>query len=607
RPAGSAAGTTTSDTSRRLACELVVSRSSRSLHLIFRHVRAFGPGLQGGVVGKPAPFTIDTKGAGAGGLGLTVEGPCEAKIECQDNGDGTCSVAYLPTEAGEYAINILFAERHVPGSPFKAAVRPAFDPSKVTASGPGLERAKAGETATFTVDCTRAGDAELTIEIVSETGAKAEVRIQKTAEGTFSVTYVPPFHGAHTITIKYGGHAIPHFPKVLQVDPSVDTSGVHVYGPGVEPRGERNARRFECRGTLTRGLSPAWDIGCQRLGRGLKEEWREGFHGEPQITLRSALFPGVLREVTTHFIVDARALNKVGGNHVKARIVSPSGTATDGYTTDKGDGTYRVEYTPFEDGTHLIEVLYDDVPVPKSPFRVSVAEGCDPTRVRAYGPGLEGGITNKPNCFTVETRGAGTGGLGLTIEGASEAKISCKDNKDGSCSVEYVPFTPGDYDVNINYGGHPIPGSPFKVPVKDPVDASKVKCSGPGLGSGVRAHIPQTFTADCTRAGQAALDVKLFGPTGNRWDACYDDLGDNRDGTYTVSYVPDSIGPYTITIKYGGDEIPYSPYRIQSNPTGDASKCRLTGNGGTDNRRYSAAGVFVEALTVKESQPSSAL
>lgn len=49
-------------------------------------------------------------------------------------------------------------------------------------------------------------------------------------------------------------------------------------------------------------------------------------------------------------------------------------------------------------------MLYDDVPVPKSPFRVSVVEGCDPSRVRAFGPGLEGGITNKANCFTVETR-----------------------------------------------------------------------------------------------------------------------------------------------------------------------------------------------------------
>lgn len=116
-------------------------------------------------------------------------------------------------------------------------------------------------------------------------------------------------------------------------------------------------------------------------------------------------------------------------------------------------------------------------------------------------------------------RGAGTGGLGLTIEGASEAKISCKDNKDGSCSVEYIPFTPGDYDVNITYGGHPIPGSPFRVPVKDPVDPSKVKCSGPGLGKGVRAHIPQTFTVDCTQAGQAPLDVKLYGPTGEKTES----------------------------------------------------------------------------------------
>lgn len=214
-----------------------VSHCSRTAVTVALQVRAFGPGLKGGLVGKPAPFTIDTKGAGAGGLGLTVEGPCEAKIECQDNGDGTCSVYYLPTEPGEYGINILFAEQHIPGSPFKAAVRSPLDPSKVVASGPGLERAKTGEPATFTVDCTHAGDGELTIEIVSETGAKAEVRIQQTAEGMFSVTYVPPFHGAHTITIKYGGHNIPHFPKKLQVEPSVDTSGVHVYGPGVEPRG----------------------------------------------------------------------------------------------------------------------------------------------------------------------------------------------------------------------------------------------------------------------------------------------------------------------------------------------------------------------------------
>ncbi|XP_067438052.1 filamin-C isoform X9 [Thunnus thynnus] len=484
-------------------------------------VRAFGPGLQGGVVGKPAPFAIDTKGAGTGGLGLTVEGPCEAKIECQDNGDGSCSVSYLPTEPGEYAINILFADQHIPGSPFKAAVQSAFDPGKVTASGPGLERGKVNEAGSFTVDCTKAGEAELTIEILSESGSKAEVHIQNNSDGTYSITYIPSLHGMYTITINYGGHAVPKFPVQLQVEPAVDTSGVKVYGPGVEPR-------------------------------------------------------GLLREVTTHFIVDARAHYKSGGSQIKACVANPSGANTDVYITDKGDGTYRVEYTPYEDGLHLIEVLYDEVAVPKSPFKVSVTEGCDPSRVRAYGPGLEEGLVNKPNRFTVETRGAGTGGLGLAIEGPSEAKMSCKDNKDGSCSVEYIPFTSGEYDVNITFGGLPIPGSPFRVPVRELVDPSKVKCSGPGLGSGVRAHVPQTFTVDSSKAGVAPLEVQLYGPTGVAEPVS---ITDNGDGTHTVNYTPANDGPYTVCVKYADQEVPRSPFKIKTLPAHDASKVRASGPG----------------------------
>uniref|UniRef100_A0A674E1W2 Filamin C n=1 Tax=Salmo trutta TaxID=8032 RepID=A0A674E1W2_SALTR len=484
-------------------------------------VRAYGPGLQGGMVGKPAPFAIDTKGAGTGGLGLTVEGPCEAKIECQDNGDGSCSVSYLPTEPGEYAINILFAEQHIPGSPFKAMVQSVFDPSKVTASGPGLERGKVNEAGSFIVDCSKAGEAELTIEIISDSGSKVEVRVQNNSDGTYSITYIPQFHGMYTITIKYGGHAVPKFPARVQVDPAVDTSGVKVYGPGVEPR-------------------------------------------------------GVLREVTTHFIVDARAKSKTGGSHVKARIVNPSGANTDAYITDKGEGTYRVEYAAYEDGMHLIEVLYDDVAVPNSPFRVPVTEGCDPSRVRAYGPGLEEGLVNKPNRFTVETRGAGTGGLGLAIEGPSEAKMSCKDNKDGSCSVEYIPFTPGDYDVNITFGGLPIPGSPFRVPVGELVDPSKVRCSGPGLGSGVRARVPQTFTVDTSKAGLAPLGVVLYGPTGVAEPV---NITDNGDGTHTATYTPAKDGPYTVCVKYADQEVPRSPYKIKTLPAHDASKVRASGPG----------------------------
>uniref|UniRef100_A0A2K5QSS3 Filamin A n=1 Tax=Cebus imitator TaxID=2715852 RepID=A0A2K5QSS3_CEBIM len=485
-------------------------------------VKAFGPGLQGGSAGSPARFTIDTKGAGTGGLGLTVEGPCEAQLECLDNGDGTCSVSYVPTEPGDYNINILFADTHIPGSPFKAHVVPCFDASKVKCSGPGLERATAGEVGQFQVDCSSAGSAELTIEICSEAGLPAEVYIQDHGDGTHTITYIPLCPGAYTVTIKYGGQPVPNFPSKLQVEPAVDTSGVQCYGPGIEGQ-------------------------------------------------------GVFREATTEFSVDARALTQTGGPHVKARVANPSGNLTETYVQDHGDGTYKVEYTPYEEGLHSVDVTYDGSPVPSSPFQVPVTEGCDPSRVRVHGPGIQSGTTNKPNKFTVETRGAGTGGLGLAVEGPSEAKMSCMDNKDGSCSVEYIPYEPGTYSLNVTYGGHQVPGSPFKVPVHDVMDASKVKCSGPGLSPGmVRANLPQSFQVDTSKAGVAPLQVKVQGPKGLVEPV---DVVDNADGTQTVNYVPSREGPYSISVLYGDEEVPRSPFKVKVLPTHDASKVKASGPG----------------------------
>uniref|UniRef100_A0A8K9XIT2 Filamin B, like n=1 Tax=Oncorhynchus mykiss TaxID=8022 RepID=A0A8K9XIT2_ONCMY len=506
-------------------------------------VKAFGPGLKGGLVGNPAEFTIDTKGAGTGGLGLTVEGPTEAKIECSDNGDGTCSVSYLPTEPGEYLVNILFEETHIPGSPFHSDVNCPFDPTKVVASGSGLKRAKVGEVSVVNVDCSRAGPGQLTLDAASDSGNnKAKTEVIDNKDGTYTVTYVPLTAGMYTLLLKYGGKATPGFPAKVMVDPAVDTSRIQVFGPGVEGQ---------------------------------------------------ALF----REATTEFTVDARSLTKKGGDHIKAQVRNPSGAMTDCMVTDKADGTYGIEYTPFENGVHAVEVLYDESPVPKSPFQVGVEEGCDPTRVLAKGPGLQEAITEAPNNFSIITRGAGIGGLGITVEGPSESKMSCKDNKDGSCNVEYIPFVPGLYDVNITYGGKHIPGSPFKVPVKDMVDPSKVKISGPGVSSGVRANIPQSFTVDCSKAGVAPLSVAVTAPKGEGLiqvgpvlmsGVCVCvfsgvaepvEVTNNGDGTHTVAYTPSVEGPYSVVVKYADEEITRSPFKLRVLPTHDASKVVASGPG----------------------------
>lgn len=59
----------------------------------------------------------------------------------------------------------------------------------------------------------------------------------------------------------------------------------------------------------------------------------------------------------------------------------------------------------FLPGRHTIDLLYDGVPVPGSPFTVNVRRGCDPNKCRAFGPGLDHGLVNQVNTFTVETKG----------------------------------------------------------------------------------------------------------------------------------------------------------------------------------------------------------
>lgn len=102
-------------------------------------VHAIGPGLHSGIINDPAEFWIDTRKSGLGALRVTVEGPSECHLNCRDNGDGTCNIAYWPTECGEYSVNITFNDHHIPGSPYPVIIYPSANLERVTVSGDGIE------------------------------------------------------------------------------------------------------------------------------------------------------------------------------------------------------------------------------------------------------------------------------------------------------------------------------------------------------------------------------------------------------------------------------------------------------------------------------------
>eukprot|EP00061_Rhincodon_typus_P010153 g34224.t1 len=120
-----------------------------------------------------------------------------------------------------------------------------------------------------------------------------------------------------------------------------------------------------------------------------------------------------------------------------------------------------------EVGEHVVSVKKNSRHVTNSPFKIMVgaSEIGDASKVKVSGKGLVEGQTFEVSEFIVDTRGAGYGGLGLSIEGPSKVDINCEDLEDGTCKVTYCPTEPGNYIINIKFADHHVPGSPFTVKV----------------------------------------------------------------------------------------------------------------------------------------------
>ncbi|KAL5967554.1 Filamin-A [Taenia solium] len=320
---------------------------------------------------------------------------------------------------------------------------------KVTAYGPGLEKAMATIPAEFTVDSSKSTPSPLSVII--EGPQQSTVNCTDNGDQTCGVTYVPPVPGVYTINVLHNGKKhIQGSPFMVQAYPvgkmDLNVDKIKAYGPGLMPN-------------------------------------------------------GVFKDCLLKFIVDAREIDTVGQEPVSAIIKDPAGRRSASNVVNRHDGTYLVTYSTIMEGKHIrithllfenkrvysivrtcllekfykflqppagphtIEVTYGGVQIPGSPFPVDVSAGFDASRVRAYGPGLEpSGPHLMPNLkteFTVDMSGAGKGGLGLSIEGPADAAINCIDNKDGTCTVEYTPTMAGTHDIHLKFGGVEIPSKLF--------------------------------------------------------------------------------------------------------------------------------------------------
>ncbi|XP_036366037.1 filamin-A isoform X2 [Octopus sinensis] len=672
-------------------------------------VKVYGPGVKPGVkTNQPTHFVVDCKEAGPGdvAISLTDERGMDVPVNTVDNQDGTFTVNYEAKIPGMYTINVYFADKEIPASPIKVKVESSIDIGKVRVEG--LEKTQeVGKEKMIDIITVGAGKAEATVQITNPKGVKTTVPTKPMANGhSAPILFKEP--GPHKVEVSYGGMPAKGSPFKVDAVVPVSANNVHAYGPGLKEGTAKKPATF----TVDRRAAPPGALGVSVEG---PSEAKVNCTDNKDGTVNAEYFPtvpgdykvnviydnapipgspfkakiqpatldvggikaygpgvektGVFLDAPANFTVDATPVTTNGDGKVRAVVTSPSGAKAELPIDNKKNGIYTGSYMPIEQGPYAVDISYENMPIPGSPFKTTAVPGCDPSKVKAYGPGLERGITNKPNVFTVDSRGAGHGNLGLSIDGPVEAKMTCKDNHDGTCQVEYMPLKSGPYDIGVKYGDKHIPGSPFHVPVETPVDPSKVKCQGPGVDTakGVKPKEPTSFTIDTKEAGDAPLEVtvtdkfgkrpadvhpieegvfkanytvpeegpcqldvkyanqhvpkspfnmpvkpgfdptkvRVYGPGVNDVPAslpvsfCIDTteagiadlevsiqrpdgtfvkpiIHDNGDGTFNVTYTPEDLGVYTIKIKFGGVEIPTSPIKACSKPTGDASKCKIT-------------------------------
>ena len=147
-------------------------------------------------------------------------------------------------------------------------------------------------------------------------------------------------------------------------------------------------------------ITPAFDAAsCRAYGRGLVAK-------------------GVRINEKADFYINTKG---AGEAEVKVNIRGPKGNPEPVEMHQNAEGDeFSCAYYPRREGKYVVEITFGGKNIPKSPFEVFIGPEAGPQKVRAYGPGLHGGMVGHSADFVVETIGTMDGQLGFSIEGPSK-------------------------------------------------------------------------------------------------------------------------------------------------------------------------------------------
>lgn len=342
------------------------------------------------------------------------------RVRQDENDETKYKCEYAPQLEGPHKVEVSFAGKPVPNSPFNVKIAPPCNAEKVRAYGRGIQPTgvRVNDFADFKVYTEGAGSGTPDVKVVGPDGQPVKCTVRRLADGvTYDCDYKPLKEGRYVVVVSFAGQEIFQSPFEVQVGP-VKESKIVAYGPGL----------------------------------------KGGVVGHP-----------------ARFTVDTNGEMGTLGFSVEG----PSYAKID--CRDNGDGSAEVEYIPTAPGEYAVHVTCDGEDIPNSPYvpMIIPKTDYDPSAVVATGPGLspKGVVIATPTEFTVDTRKAGKAPLDVSVMTNADYRpvdVKVTDNKDGTFKAQYKPDKLGKHTVHVNYGGVAIPKSPFRVQVGGVPDPSKV-------------------------------------------------------------------------------------------------------------------------------------
>ncbi|XP_035227901.1 filamin-A-like, partial [Stegodyphus dumicola] len=574
---------------------------------------AHGSGLKSSPCGKTASFFIETGGFGeAKDFDIIVISPLGSPlpVKCYQQKDGSLLAEWSAQQAGNHKIEVLYAGKPISGSPFSCQV---FDATKVALQKIKTTTFAVGENISFTLNRRDAGYAELDVTVTSPLGRHLPIEVKGTSDGEGElIEFTPTVPGKYKIAITYGGIEVPGSPVTFIAQdsgvPKVEGSGLTVAQVGC-------SASFKI---ISKGLwgHPQVTVdGPETEADVIIKEEEEGVYIVSYVPQETGLFDVKIlwnnKEIPGSpyhpRVVNSAKMRVIGGlenvvdehNHIplvageekripfdisdagpgkpRAEVRGPSGMIPSKFD-QTGSHRYHLVFTPKEGGEHQIYVYFADIPLPASPF-LGYAEELGPapdhTRVVLRGHGLTGAKVGEEAEFIIDGSEAGPGSPEVTLGGVkADIPVQILPVGNNVYKVLYTPSVQGAYLLNVMWSERQVKGCPLKVTVTAGCDAEKVSCSGDGLRGGTVGKEIKAFI-DTRKAGPGELTAHCMGPH----KVAYCELYDHRDGTFTLYLKPQEGGRHVLTVKYGGEHVPGSPFTIRIAGAPDASKVRVYGPG----------------------------